>query len=529
MLKGQSIIAGEHVPGLGEKIWAHDPDRDTRLDPHYETLTIGQLARATTAASEAFKTFKDLSPEERAVLLDTIADRIADAEEELIERGMAETGLPEGRMRGELGRTTGQLRFFAQVVREGDHLGVRVDSAQPDRAPLPRPDLRVRHLPVGPVAVFGASNFPLAFSVAGGDTASALAAGCPVIVKAHNAHPGVSEIVGRAVSEAVERCGLHPGVFSLIYAAGTEVGQALVAAPEIRAVGFTGSRGGGLALMRVAAARAVPIPVFAEMSSINPVFVYPGAIATAELRADVAAGFTASFCGSSGQLCTHPGLIFVPSGGDGDQLVASVGGSIADATGQTMLTPDIARSFAQGGQALSAHKAVERITEGQSGPGTNAPAPSLLETDVDSFAADPELQTEVFGAFAMVVRYMDPADLPSIVSALECQLTGTLRLAESDIEAAKLMVPALEEKVGRLIVNGWPTGVEVCHAMVHGGPFPATSDSRTTSVGSLAIHRFLRPVAYQDVPEALLPIVVADDNPWSVRRLVNGRWEATAR
>jgi NADP-dependent aldehyde dehydrogenase len=478
------------------------------------------VAAATAAAAEAFGAYRATTPEARGAFLEAVAAEIEADKDAIIVEAVRESGLPEGRITGEVGRTTGQLRMFAAVVRQGDHLGVRIDPALPDRAPLPRADIRQRMVPLGPVAVFGASNFPLAFSTAGGDTASALAAGCPVVVKGHPAHPVTGTLVARAVTRAVEKAGLPAGTFSFVLG-GIETGQELVADPRITAVGFTGSRGGGLALVQAAAAREVPIPVYAEMSSINPVVVLPGA-----LDGDVAALATA-YVGSltlgSGQFCTNPGLLFLPSGEQGDAFLRAAGEAVAGATGQTMLTPGIAEAYRTGTATLRDVAGVRVVAEGTAA-GDLAPAPQVVETS----ALERPVTDEVFGASGVVVRYDDVADLLPRLEGLEGQLTATVHAdpeSEADTEAARVLLPVLELKAGRILFNGWPTGVEVGHAMVHGGPFPATSDARSTSVGSLAIERFQRPVAYQDVPAELLPEAVRDDNPWGLLRRVDGTLE----
>jgi NADP-dependent aldehyde dehydrogenase len=481
------------------------------------------VAAATAAAAEAFGAYRATTPEARGAFLETVAAEIEADKDAIIVEAVRESGLPEGRITGEVGRTTGQLRMFAAVVRQGDHQGVRIDPALPDREPLPRADIRQRMVPLGPVAVFGASNFPLAFSTAGGDTASALAAGCPVVVKGHPAHPVTGTLVARAITRAVETAGLPAGVFSFVLG-GIETGQELVADPRIAAVGFTGSRGGGLALVQAAAAREVPIPVYAEMSSINPVVVLPGA-----LGGDVAALATA-YVGSltlgSGQFCTNPGLLFLPAGEQGDAFLRAAGEAVAAAAGQPMLTPGIAEAYASGTASLRGTEGIRVVGEG-SAAGDHAPAPVIYEAPAELLAlADSTVTDEVFGASGVVVRYADVADLLPRLEGLEGQLTATVHAADSDVEDARALLPVLELKAGRILFNGWPTGVEVGHAMVHGGPFPATSDSRTTSVGSLAIERFQRPVAYQDVPAALLPEAVRDDNPWGLLRRVDGTLEA---
>jgi NADP-dependent aldehyde dehydrogenase len=522
-LHGHSLIAGETTPGTSGTVHGINPATNEQLEPAYTLISEKQLQEATAAAADAFDSFSALDPEQHARFLEAIAGNIEAIGDELIERTSIETGLGLDRLRGERARTTGQLRLFADVVRHGDFRGVRIDPAIPDRTPLPRADIRQRQIPLGPVAVFGASNFPLAFSVAGGDTASAFAAGCPVIVKAHNAHPGAAELVGQAITKAVTDLGLHPGVFSLVYGSGASIGQALVADPAIKAVGFTGSRAGGTALMRTAAAPPEPIPVYAEMSSINPVYVFPGA-----LEGDVEAlakQYVGSVTGSSGQLCTSPGLVFVPEGDAGNRFTAAVTGAVGELSGQTMLSGGIATAWQHGHDALEAAPAVELLGRGTKGPGENSPAPAVFTANLDVFINNPVLHEEIFGAASLVVRYKGIEDLIEATGKLEGQLTASLHITEDDYAAAAPLIPTLERKVGRIIVNGWPTGVEVGHAVVHGGPYPATSDAKTTSVGSLAIDRFLRPVAYQNFPDQLRPAPLQDANPWHVNRLVDGKPE----
>jgi len=531
-LRGHSIIAGRDVVGTAGSFAATDPATGGELPTRFTALHVHQLAEATTAAAGAAHEYAATTPPRRAAFLDAVADEIEHLGDALLDRAAAESGLPTARLTGERGRTCGQLRMFAEVVRQGDHLDVRVDTARPERTPLPRPDLRVRHVPLGPVAVFGASNFPLAFSTAGGDTASALAAGCPVVVKAHPAHPGTAELVARAVAAAAARTGMPPGVFSLVHGLGTELGAALVTDPRILAVGFTGSRRGGLALVAAAATRPRPIPVYAEMSSTNPVVLLPGAVAADPHG--LAQAYLASLTLGAGQLCTNPGLVFVPEGRTGDAFVAAVGAAGAASAGQTMLTPQIREAFERGRDALHADDRVRLVAEGAPGDGPNAPAGAVFESSLTEVAADTGLQDEVFGASGLLVRYATVDDLLELLPRLEGQLTATVHAATDDTDdaddaddaddtadAARLL-PVLEGLAGRILFNGWPTGVEVSPAMVHGGPFPATSDGRSTSVGTLAIERWQRPVCYQDVPAALLPAALADDNPWRLRRRVDG-------
>ncbi|MGW0159886.1 aldehyde dehydrogenase (NADP(+)) [Mycobacterium sp. NPDC003323] len=518
-LTGQMIIAGTPVTGTGKEIQGFDPAIGKPLEPTYRHGGAENVAAAAAAAAEAFPVYRATTSEQRAQFLEGIATQIEAVSESLIARASAETGLPTARITGEVGRTTGQLRLFAGVLREGSWNGARIDTAQPDRAPLPRPDIRQRFIPLGPVAVFSASNFPLAFSVAGGDTASALAAGCPVVVKGHDAHPGTSEIVARAITAAVAEAGLPAGTFSLLFGSGPDLGVALVTDPRIKAVGFTGSRSGGTALVAAAAARPEPIPVYAEMSSINPVFLLDGALASH--GADLGKAFIASLTMGSGQFCTNPGLVIAIDGPGLDAFVAAASEAISGAPATPMLTPNIARSYADGVESLGG--AATLVARGEACTSDTGCHAALFTTDAQSFLASEVLQAEVFGSSSLIVRCADTAEVQTVARGIEGQLTATVHADDSDVEAAGALLPLLELKAGRILFNGWPTGVEVCHAMVHGGPFPATSDSRTTSVGARAIERFLRPVAYQDVPKSLLPSAVADGNPDHLWRRIDGR------
>jgi len=523
-LTGNLLIGQRPVTGSREAIRAIDPSTGQTLEPAYLGGTGEHVAQACALAWAAFDAYRETSLEQRAEFLEAIATQIEAIGDALIDRAVAETGLPKARIQGERGRTCTQLRTFARVVRAGEWLDVRVDSALPQRQPLPRADLRQRQVALGPVAVFGASNFPLAFSVAGGDTASALAAGCPVVVKAHSAHPGTSELVGQAVAQAVKQCGLPEGVFSLLYGSGREVGIALVSDPRIKAVGFTGSRSGGMALCQAAQARPEPIPVYAEMSSINPAFLFDAALQT---RAEaLAQGFVASLTQGAGQFCTNPGLLIAPRGAALNAFLAHAAEQLRLCKAQVMLTSGIHQAYAAGVAALEGHPQVRLVASGQPGEGPNRCQAQLFVTDAEAFLADPQLHGEVFGAAALVVQCEGAEQVSRILDALEGQLTATLHLDDADLDAAHALLPALERKAGRVLVNGWPTGVEVCDAMVHGGPFPATSDARSTSVGTAAIQRFLRPVCYQGFPDALLPAALREANPLGLRRLLDGEREA---
>ena len=514
------LIGAEAVAGTAGYMQAVDPATGAILDPPFGGATPQMLDRACELAARSFDACREMSLEKRASFLEGIAAGILDLGDELITRGMAETGLPRPRLEGERLRTVDQLRLFAQLVRAGDFVEPRLDSAMPDRKPTPRPDLRLRHLPIGPVAVFGASNFPLAFSVAGGDTAAALAAGCPVIVKAHNAHPGVSELVGTAVQRAVRTSAMPEGVFSMLFGIGTEVGAALVADPRIKAVGFTGSRAGGTALMRIAAARAEPISVHAEMSSVNPVILLPGA-----LRARAAAiskAFVHSLNLGAGQFCTNPGLIFALEGPHLDSFITLAAAEVRGSGAATMLTEHIHRQYESGLDQRGAMKGVTVAARGERAVGSKSQA-ALLVAEAETVMAERRLQEEVFGPAAVLVRCRDIGQLCAVTESLDGQLTATMHMEASDLEMARTLLTVLERKAGRVLFNGFPTGVEVAHAMVHGGPFPASSDPRFTSVGTLSIRRFLRPVCYQDAPPELLPQSLQDGNPLNLWRLREGR------
>lgn len=518
-LTGSSLIGAADVHPDGATFRAVDPTTGAELDPAYGEAGPAEVERAAALAAEAFPSYRRTSAEQRAAFLESAATNIESLGSELAERVTAETGLPAGRVAGEVARTVAQLRLFASVVRDQGWRGIRVDTPLPERSPLPRPDLRQRSVPVGPVAVFGASNFPLAFSVAGGDTAAALAAGCPVVVKGHPAHPGTSELVGRAIRDAVVEHGLPEGTFSLLEGTSYELGTALVSDPRIRAVGFTGSRRGGLALVAAAQRRPEPIPVYAEMSSVNPVFLLPGVLA--ERGAETASAYVTSVTGSAGQLCTQPGLVFALASPELDSFVDAASAEIAGVAATPMLTAGIAGAFSTGAKAIAGTAGVTTAGAGVADDALASPGlPQLFVTDGDTFLSSPGLAEEVFGPSSLVVRVRDTDQLREIVDRLEGQLTATVHLTDHDHELATELLGDLELVAGRVIVNGWPTGVEVGHAMVHGGPFPATSAPATTSVGSRAIERFLRPVVYQDVPEELLPPELHDDE--DVPRLVDG-------
>ncbi|MCG5075978.1 aldehyde dehydrogenase (NADP(+)) [Paraburkholderia tagetis] len=519
-ITGAMLLGAQAVRGQAGEMRAFAPALGKDIEPPFGLGDKADVARACELAAQAFDAFRAAPHETRAQLLEAIAERILGIGDALIERAHLESALPKARLEGERGRTVGQLRLFASLVRDGRWCGAVLDSALPERKPLPRSDLRARRIGVGPVAVFGASNFPLAFSVAGGDTASALAAGCPVVVKAHLAHPGTSELVGRAIQQAVADVGLPEGVFSLIFGSGNEPGEALVAHPAIKAVGFTGSRRGGLALAHIAAQRAEPIPVYAEMSSINPVFVLPAALAAR--GESIAQGFVESLTMGVGQFCTNPGLVLAIDGPELDRFVKAASAALGQKPAQTMLTAGIARTYGDAVAARKTAQGVEQLAVGAQSDAQCSALPLLFKTSAAEFRAQHALSDEIFGPASLVVACRDEAELARVAEHLEGQLTATLQIDRGDYAMAARLVPVLERKAGRILANGFPTGVEVSYAMVHGGPFPATSDARTTSVGAMAIERFLRPVCYQDLPAELLPAAVQDDNPLGLWRLRDG-------
>ena len=497
MLTGKHLIAGEWVGA--DTTFASEPAHGPSYD--FSVGTPALVDRAVKAAEAAFATFGWSSRAERAALLRKIAEEIDARGDTITEIGTQETGLPEARLQGERGRTVGQLCLFADHIEAGDYLDMRHDPAMPDRAPLPRPDLRMIQRPLGPVAVFGASNFPLAFSVAGGDTAAALAAGCPVVVKGHSAHPGTGEIVAQAIDAAIKATGVHPGVFSLVQGGKRDVGTRLVQHPLIRAVGFTGSLAGGRALFDLCAQRDEPIPFFGELGSVNPMFILPQAAAAR--GAEIGAGWSASLTMGAGQFCTNPGIAVIIDGPDAQAFQAAAESGLSAVAEQTMLTDGIAAAYRDGVSRVAAGTGVSKIIGTTCE--TRDAAPYLFTVSGDDWLADHKLQEEVFGPLGIIVRVKDTSQMQQIARAIEGQLTCTLHLDAGDKPNAQALLPLLERKAGRLLANSFPTGVEVCDSMVHGGPYPASTNFGATSVGTLSIRRFLRPVCYQDMPTDLLP------------------------
>ena len=494
---GKHLVAGQWLDGNGTfaSSPAHGPSHD------FAVGTVDLVNKAAEAAEDAFLSYGYSSRATRAAFLRAIADEIEARADAITEIGTQETGLPVARLQGERGRTTGQLRLFADHIEKGDFLDRRFDAALPDRQPAPRPEIRLIQRPIGPVAVFGASNFPLAFSTAGGDTAAALAAGCPVVVKGHSAHPGTGEIIAEAVFAAIQKTGVHPGVFSLIQGGNRQVGEAVVQHPLIKAVGFTGSLAGGRALFNLCAARPEPIPFFGELGSVNPMFLLPEAV---KARAEgLGQGWAGSLTMGAGQFCTNPGIAVVTDGADADRFTAAAVEALGKVAPQTMLTDGIAKAYQDGQARFESRNTVKPLLTTQS-TGRNA-SPNLFEISGEQFLADHALSEEVFGPLGLVVRVSSVDEMEALARKFEGQLTATIHMDEGDLENARRLRPVLERKAGRVLVNGFPTGVEVVDSMVHGGPYPASTNFGATSVGTMSIRRFLRPVSYQNMPEGLLP------------------------
>jgi NADP-dependent aldehyde dehydrogenase len=513
MVTGKNLIAGEVVDAVDGTFTAGGALAT------FDEASNALVDRAVEAAAGAFDEYRRLPAEVRAAFLDSIAAAI-ETSDELIDAARIETALPAPRLTGERARTAGQLRMFATLVRDGSWLDARIDRALPDRTPLPRPDIRRMLVPLGPVAVFGASNFPLAFSVAGGDTASALAAGCPVVVKAHPAHPATSEVAARAIMTTAAAVGIPPGVLSLLQSTRNDIARALVQHPQVKAVGFTGSLRAGRALFDAAASRPEPIPVYAEMGSVNPLFILPRA--AAERAAAIATGLKDSVTLGVGQFCTNPGLTIGISDAGFDDLVGQLDALMSSAPPGTMLTPAICQAYQSGARRLSA---IDGVSTRQSSVAAQESQgiPSLFVTGAEVFLQHQDVREELFGPSTVVIRCGSRDELYQVARQLEGQLTATIHGTPADLEEYAPLVSILESKAGRLIVNGFPTGVEVCPSMQHGGPYPATTDSRATSVGTAAISRFVRPVAYQNFPPSLLPAELQDANPRGIWRLVDGQ------
>ena len=496
-LKQKHLIAGDWVGGSD----SFKSSPSSGQIHSFPAGTDGLVDQAVQAAEEAFVPYSQTSRADRSEFLRAIAEEIEAVGDAITVIAGEETGLPVARLEGERGRTCGQLKMFAEVLDKGGYLDCRHDHALPERTPLPRADLRLMQMPVGPVAVFGASNFPLAFSTAGGDTASALAAGCPVIVKAHQAHPGTSDLVAQAIARAIDRINMPHGVFSMIHGGSRAVGEALVKHPLISAVGFTGSLVGGRALFDLCAQRPKPIPFFGELGSVNPMFMLPGAVS--ERGEDIGRGWAASLTMGAGQFCTNPGIIVVMEGEAADNLINAAKDVLADAAPQMMLTDGIAAAYQEGQKRISSTAGVRSVLTSMCDQ--RQATPYLYETDGATWLEDASLGYEVFGPLGLIVKVSDFEQMLEIAKHLDGQLTCTLHASDDDSDYGRALMPILIRKAGRILANAYPTGVEVCDAMVHGGPYPASTNFGATSVGSMAIRRFLRPVCFQDIPENLLP------------------------
>ncbi|MCP9746231.1 aldehyde dehydrogenase (NADP(+)) [Lacihabitans sp. CS3-21] len=517
-------VLGKNLIGFTESsegtvgIQAINPASGEPIGPLFFKATLSELDLAVHKANAAFATYRKKSGAEKAAFLEAIAAEIEALGDTLIERYTAESGLPAGRAQGERGRTIGQLRLFAQLLKDGSWVNAIIDTAQPDRQPLPKPDIRAMERPLGPVGIFGASNFPLAFSVAGGDTVSALAAGCPVVFKGHPSHLGTSELAGRAILAAAQKTGMPDGVFSLVFDDTIEIGQALVKHPLVKAIGFTGSLRGGKSLFDAAAARPEPIPVYAEMGSTNPVFILPK---TLKEKGDaLAQNYINSVTMGVGQFCTNPGLLVIEKDEAFIQKLESVS---AASMGGVMLNKGIQSVYHKGIEEFEKYAKV--ISFGKKPEGFTAAHPAIFKTDYQSFKDNETLKEEVFGPSSLVVEASSREEIMEVAHNLSGHLTATVFGSPEELAEYADLLELLEQKVGRLIINGFPTGVEVTHAMVHGGPYPATTDSRSTSVGTMSITRFTRPVCYQDMPDALLPIELQNDNTLGIWRKVNGEME----
>jgi len=520
MIEGKQIIGFEMIAGGAESFHSSNPATGENLSHRFKKATSKEVNLAAEKAATAFQIYRKKSGLEKANFLETIANEITALGDELIDLCCKETALPKARIEGERMRTVNQLKLFSSLLREGSWVNARIETADAARAPVAKPDIRYMEIGLGPVVVFGASNFPLAFSVAGGDTASALAAGCPVIVKAHSAHPATGELVGRAIQRAAKTCNMPDGVFSLVHGDGTTVGIELVKHPKVKAVGLTGSYTAGKALFDTAAKRPVPIPVYAEMGSTNPVFILPQAMQ--QRKEQIAQGFATSVTLGVGQFCTNPGLLIHTGGPGSGEFARQLEEAFSRSSGGVMLTKSIHQAYYKGISHHEGLQGLQLLVTGTVGAEPNAARPVLFKTDSQTFLNTPELAEEIFGPTSVVVVANSTQELLSIAGNLSGHLTATVHGTEEDLAESRELIDILEQKAGRVVINGFPTGVEVCHSMVHGGPFPATTDGRSTSVGTAAIHRFTRPVCYQNMPDALLPDELKNNNPLKVWRMVNG-------
>jgi len=520
IIEGKQLIGFEQIAEGKEIFHSVNPALGIKQEYKFYKATEIEAMMACEKAAAAFQVYRKKSGKEKAVFLEAIAEEIKNLGDQLIDICCSETALPKARIEGERGRTVNQLLMFANMLREGSWLDARIETADPSRAPLPKPDIRYMHVGLGPVVVFGASNFPLAFSVAGGDTASALAAGCPVIVKVHSAHPATGELVGKAIQNAAMKTGMPDGVFSMLHGDGSVIGVLLVKHPHIKAVGLTGSFKAGKSLFDAAVKRDVPIPVYAEMGSTNPVFILPGAMKLNKEK--IAQGFSASVTLGVGQFCTNPGLLMYENREGAQEFTNQLKGEFEKTAGGAMLTETIFKSYNEGIKHHTTLGEIEVLANGVAGDGANRANPILFKTTGSVLETHAELAEEIFGPTSLVVEMKSKNEMLATARNLSGHLTATVHGTEEDLITYKDLLDILEQKVGRIVINGFPTGVEVCHAMVHGGPYPATTDGRSTSVGTAAIFRFTRAVCYQGLPQAFLPEELKNENPLNIWRLVNG-------
>ena len=519
-LTGQNFIAGKLSGQATETFKAINPSNGTELLTNFHEATSEEINETITKAHEAFLVYGKKSGKEKADFLDAIADEILNLGDSLIERCCAETGLPEGRITGERGRTMNQLKLFANVLREGSWVDARIDTAIPEREPLPKPDIRSMQKPLGVVGVFGASNFPLAFSVAGGDTASALASGCPIVVKAHPSHPGTCELIANAINKAIEKTNMPKGVFSMVHGKSVAVGMGIVNHSLVKAIGFTGSYKGGKAIFDAAHNRPEPIPVYAEMGSTNPVFILPNALN--ESGEEIAKGLTGSVTLGVGQFCTNPGIVFLNNDVSVSSFQEKVAQNFKEVEANTMLNSGIKTAY--DGEIKNLSNEIELLAQGKENHEGFKGSAHVFKTSAKNFLIEDYLEEEVFGPSTITITADSKEELLASAKKLKGHLTATLFATEEDLKKHTDLIEILEQKVGRLIINNFPTGVEVCHSMVHGGPFPATTNSRSTSVGTSAITRFTRAVCYQNFPQDLLSDELKDENPLGIIRIFNGEY-----
>lgn len=521
-IEKRNIIGFDLSKGTNNTLQGVNPRINSLIADEFYIASYSDVDHAMQKANLAFKTFSKSEWTKRAKFLETIADEMESLGDVLVQRASDETGLPQARIIGERGRTVGQLRMFAKYIKGGDWVEASIDTAIPDREPIPKTDLRKMMVALGPVVVFGSSNFPLAYSVAGGDTAAAFAAGCPVVVKAHPAHPGTSALVGLAINRAAQKCNMPDGVFSLLFDNGFEIGQALVEHPSTAAVGFTGSINGGRALFDIANKRPNPIPVFAEMGSTNPVVLLPEAL---KIRSsEIAKEYAGSITLGVGQFCTNPGLLFAIKGEELNEFKIQLSKALEKTTPDTMLHRGIEEAYIKKSNDMVAQAEVELLTQSETDPTQGQGRPMIASAKGVDFIKNPALQEEVFGPFSMIIECDNKEELDACIQSLNGQLTGTVIGEQSDFDNHSTTLNILEHKVGRLIFNGVPTGVEVCPSMHHGGPYPSSTDARFTAVGVHSIKRFLRPVAYQNTPNELLPKALRNTNPLGITRLVDGQY-----